>query len=152
VLTALSLTLHTKCIYSEWGKKRWIRGHATSEWNHVFSPRRHRRFRTTCCQHLQETQCLGIFRMIRASTKRQSFAFAVAHSLYHTIVMNPHHHSWSPVYISIMTQEDTSRLQFHVVHPTPTIMGNFTHASTSKATPSPAPPTNRRFLPHRQHA
>ena len=153
VPTAQSLSPYTKFIYSEWDKKRWDRGDATSGWNHVFSLRRHRRFRATCCQHLQETQCLGILRTIRASTVRKSFVFVVAHSPHHTIIMHLYHHSWSPVYISIMTQEDTAGLQFHAVHP-PHPKPSWEILRTQaqgKQTPS-APPTNRRLLPHRQHA
>jgi len=92
-----------------------------------------------------------------ASTVRQSFVFAVAHSPHNTIIMNLDHHSWSPVYISIVTQEDTAGLQFHAVHPPPpsthpTTMGNFTHASTRKATdpPTHARPTHKPSFPSTQ--
>ena len=92
--------------------------------------------------------------MNQASNIRQSLVIAVAHSRRHTIITHLEHHSWAPIYISIMTQGDTPGLQFHAVQNPPPPLNHYGkfYARKHKDSNPPAPPTNLCFLPHRQHA
>ena len=143
--TALSASLYIKRIYSEWSKKRWVRGDATSRWNHVFSLRRDRRFRATCCQHLsyessfKHTPVLSNRGRTFSSphyhnTSRTSFVGSNLHQHY-----DARRHSWASVPCC--------------ANPPPPLnhYGKF-YARKHKDSNPPAPPTNLCFLPHRQHA
>jgi len=153
----MSLSFYTIFIYSEWGKKRWVRGDAPRGWDHVLSLRRHRRFRATWCQHLQQSQCLGntayewsfnrtpVFR-IRGRTfsaqhyhneSRPSFVVSSLHQH-----CDARRHCWASIPCCAPPPPSTH----------PTTMGNFTHASTRKATdpPTHARPTHKPSFPSTQ--
>jgi len=156
----MSLSFYTIFIYSEWGKKRWVRGDAPRGWDHVLSLRRHRRFRATWCQHLQQSQCLGntayewsfnrtpVFR-IRGRTfsaqhyhneSRPSFVVSSLHQH-----CDARRHCWASIPCCAPPPLPPTQPPWEILR---------TQAQGKQPThpPTPAPPTNHRFLPHRQHA
>jgi hypothetical protein len=154
----LSLSPLPYFICSEWGKKRWVRGDAPSGWDHVLSPRRQRRFRATCCQHLQEPKCLGNIAYEWSFNRTPVFRIRVR------TFSAPHCHNESrPSFVvsSLHQHYDARRHCWASIPccappPPPNHHGKFYarkhKESNPPSHPPHAPPTNHRFLPHRQHA